>query len=382
MSFRRSAPAALIAAIVVVIAAVTAITVSLFSGLVQSVEAEQFKMMKSIVSFNLKGAENRALARAEMIADLPMAQQLLAARDRPRMLNEFGKMFQGQKAKYGVDQAQFHLAPHTSFLRLQAPDQHSDDLSKFRPMVVAVNQDRVARKGLAIARTGPAIFGVVPVADEAGQHLGSFEFGLDFGAVLASLKEAYGLELAVFIEEGPLRQFARGLGGDVLNDANRVGKYMKFHSTRWELMKGLTTAEDLVNVTDAAEFTREISDVTYGVLLLPLRNSGGEQLGVIAVARDFSASRGAAGKTLVWQITLALFAIIVLAGVVLVVLRGFVTRPLEMLNTRFSALAAGDRTAVVDAPESLSTEMQDLARSHEELRVGTVPSSAVKASAV
>lgn len=107
MRVRRNAPVALIAAIVVVIAGVTAISSALFSGLVESVEAEQFKLMRSIVDFNLRGAESRALARAEMIADLPTAQKSMAARDRPRLLAEFGKMFQAQKAKYGVDRRSF-----------------------------------------------------------------------------------------------------------------------------------------------------------------------------------------------------------------------------------------------------------------------------------
>lgn len=378
MRFRRNAPAVLIAAAVIVIAAVTAISSALFSGLIESVEAEQFKLMRSIVEFNLRGAESRALARSEMIADLPMTQKAMAARDRPRLLAEFGKMFEAQKAKYGVDQAQFHVPPATSLLRLHAPETHSDDLSKFRPLVVAVNQDQRARKGLAIARSGPAIFGVVPVSDAAGTPLGSFEFGLDFGAVLASLKEAYGLELAVLIEEVPLREFARGISGDILNDANRVGKYMKFNSTRWELMKGLSTADDLAKVSEPVQFTRESLGATYGVLLLPLRNAGGEPIGILAVARDFSASRAAAGRTLVWQMALAAFAIILLAGVVLVVIRGFVLRPLEMLNERFAALAAGDRTATVESPETLPAEMEELARHHEQLRVQGPSESADK----
>ena len=105
------------------------------------------------------------MARAEMIGNLPAVRDIFAKRERERLLAECGPMFEIQKTKYGVDQIQFHLPTAVSFLRLHAPAQHGDDLSKFRPMVVAVNADRVARKGMVIARTGPAIFGVVPMVD-------------------------------------------------------------------------------------------------------------------------------------------------------------------------------------------------------------------------
>ena len=49
--------------------------------------------MRSIVAFNLQGAEDRALARASMIADLPKARSLFAAQDRAGLLAEYGKMF-------------------------------------------------------------------------------------------------------------------------------------------------------------------------------------------------------------------------------------------------------------------------------------------------
>ncbi len=46
---------------------------------------------------------------------------------------------------------------------------------------MAVNRDFIARKAAALARTGPAIFGVVPVYDAQQQHIGTFEVGIDFG---------------------------------------------------------------------------------------------------------------------------------------------------------------------------------------------------------
>ena len=365
--FGRAAPRILIVITVLVIVTLAFLSNRLFHNLTSAVEQNQFDLMKTIIRSSLRAAEDRAMARAEMIANLPSVRDTFAKRDRERLLAECGPMFEIQKAKYGVDQMQFHVPPAVSFLRLHAPTQHSDDLTKFRPLVVAVNTDRVARKGLVIARTGPAIFGVVPMTDLAGAHSGSLDVGMDFNPILDGLKATYQLELALFIAEEPLRKFATGLSGDVLAEENRRGKFIKFHSTHWALMKDLASESDVINVTEDG-YTRELRGVTYGVLTMPLRDPGGEPLGLLAVAKDFSASRAAAGRSLVWQSLLALFAIVALAVAIIVVIRGFLLRPMQMINERFAALAKGDRSRPIDQPETLCQEMQDLAGSYEQLR--------------
>ena len=365
--FGRAAPRILIVITVLVIVTLAFLSNRLFHNLTSAVEQNQFDLMKTIIRSSLRAAEDRAMARAEMIANLPSVRDIFAKRDRERLLAECGPMFDIQKAKYGVDQMQFHVPPAVSFLRLHAPTQHSDDLTKFRPLVVAVNTDRVARKGLVIARTGPAIFGVVPMTDPAGAHSGTLDVGMDFNPILDGLKATYQLELALFIAEEPLRKFATGLSGDVLAEENRRGKFIKFHSTHWALMKDLASETDVINVTEEG-YTRELRGVTYGVLTMPLRDPGGEPLGLLAVAKDFSASRAAAGRSLVWQSLLALSAIVALAVAIIVVIRGFLLRPIQMINERFASLAKGDRSCPIDQPETLCQEMQDLAASYEQLR--------------
>lgn len=366
MRFRDSAPRVLIVAIVLVIAIVAFLSNRLFSGMTSAVEQNQLELMRAVIDFNVKGAENRALSRAELIAGLPNIRQIFAARDREKLLAEMHEVFDVQKERHGVDQSQFHLPPAISFLRLQAPTQFGDDLSTFRPMVVAVNRDRTSRKGLAIARTGPAIFGVSPVNDLAGNPIGSFEFGIDFGSMLDSLKVAYGFDLALFILEQPLRDFAKGVDPDVFSERNRVGRYIKFHSTNWDLMKPLATEADIA-AGDAKEYARESRGVPYGVILVPLRNAAGDPIGMISVASDFSETRAASRRSLVWQALLATFAIVILAGVVIVTLRGLLLRPLDHLNEKFAALAEGRPAEPVENTAELCAEMRQLAENHNRL---------------
>lgn len=367
MTFRRSAPAALIAAVVIVVAGLTFMSTRLFSGLTASVEQSQFQLMQSIIDTALRDAGDEALARADIIASLPLTRQAVASKDRDKLLAEYAEMFAIQRDRRGVDQAQFHIPPAQSLLRLQAPTQFGDDLTQFRPMVVAVNREHAARKGLAIAAGGPAIFGVAPVLDAQGQHIGSFEFGLAFAPIINGLKAAYGLDFSVFIEEKPLRQYARAINPAVLSEQNRVGRFIRLYTTNGVLMRDLASDADISAATEPSHYTRDAKDVPYGVLLVPLRDGAGDPLGVIAVARDFSGSRAAAGQSLVWQICLAVFAVVLLSGVIIVVVRGFLLRPLDVLDRRFAAMAAGERTEAVEDADKFPPEIRRLAELHERI---------------
>ena len=367
MKFHRNAPLILIGATVLVVVAASIISGLLFTNMISSVEEKQFSLMHSIVAFNLTGAEDRALARAAMIADLPKARALFAAKDRAGLLAEYSKMFADQKDKHGVDQAQFYSLPATPFLRLQDPEHFGDDVTKFRPMVVAVNRDQTARKGFGIGRSGPAVFGVVPMFDPQGKHIGSFEVGMAFNTLLDNLKNAYNLELAVFIDETWLHEFAKGVDPGILSDQNRVGKYIRFHSTNSAVFQSLVSDKDL-NTTENTQYTREAHGVTYGIVLVPLRNGAGEVMGMVAATSDFSASRSSRKRAFVWQALIALFSIVLLAGVALVIIRGTLLRPLEVITSRFATLSTGDTSGEIPEPDKLCDELKGLAKQYEELR--------------
>lgn len=367
MTFRHSAPTALIATIVVVVVGLTALSNRLFSGLTASVEASQFQLMQSILDTSLRNAADEALARADIVAALPASKQAVAAGDRDRLLAEYVEMFSVQKNRHGVDQAQFHIPPAQSLLRLHNPATFGDDLTRFRPMVVAAIREQSERKGVAIARRGPAIFGLAPVKDPQGKFVGTFEFGLAFGPMLDALKAAYGLEFTLYVEESPLREFAKGLDPAALSDRNRVGRFIRIHSTNSALMQDLAGDSDISAVVEPTRYTRDAQGHAFGVLLVPLRNVTGDSVGVIAVARDFSGTRAAGGRSLIWQICLAVFAIVILSGVVIVVICGFLLRPLEIVSARLAARLAGEDPAPIEGSDKFCAEIRQLTALEEQV---------------
>ena len=120
-------------------------------------------------------------------------------------------MFTAQKERRGVDQAQFHLPPAQSLLRLHDPSAFGDDLTRSgRSWWRSIASKRRARASPSRA-AGRRSSAWPRSRTPQGNHIGSFEFGLDFGRLIDGLKAAYGLDFTVFIEEKPLREFAQGL---------------------------------------------------------------------------------------------------------------------------------------------------------------------------
>ncbi|MBK9441499.1 MAG: hypothetical protein IPN53_09365 [Comamonadaceae bacterium] len=366
MKFRQSAPAVLIGAVIVVIATVSIASNLISHRMAASFEETQFALMGQIMQSKLSGAEGKAMAAAEGLASMPAVVKAFSEQDREALLTASQGTFKVMHEKHGVSQAQFHLAPALSFLRLHNPEKFDDDQSKFRQMVVEVNRTNGIRKGIEVTTSGIGIFGTLPLADNTGQVLGSFEMAMEFGPLLDELKKAYGFELALFINEKILHDTATSLKGDIFNEQNRVGPYIKFYSTHPELLRRLVDSGD-INITEESHYLRDANGVPHGVLLQPVYNYAKKQIGVVAMARDFSATRSADGQAIVWQTLLGVLSAMLLAGVVLIVLRGLVTRPMAVLNERMAALADGTHARDLPGAETWCKEMRALAQNCERI---------------
>lgn len=333
--------------VLIVMTALMVITVSvlsqrLFSGLTVKVEEDQLSLVRSAVNYSLQNAQIRALSRAEMVADLPRARALLAAGDRAGLLTEFRRMFQTQNDKYGVDQAQFHLSPATSFLNLHTPEVFGEDLSKSRPMLVTANRERLPQAGFSITNSGPGIFGVAPMFDDANRHIGSFETGVTLVDVGDGLKNALGLEVTVFVDEDALWENAKGLDKAVFSAQNRAGQYIRYYSTNAALMKELVATADLND--PSIQYTRSASGDHYGVVLTPLYSDSGQVKGVVAAAKELGSLRSDESRSVVWQILMAVISIVVLAGGILIVIRGTLAESLAGISSDVGRLRENDES--------------------------------------
>ncbi len=335
--------------------------------MLRSAEEGSFRLMRDVLGNSLKSAEERALVRAEIVSAMPAVRSAFIERNREKLHAETRDMSKEQHEKYGLDQAQFHVPPGISFLRLHRPERFGDNQTSYRPMLTEVNREKVLRKGVAITRAGPAITGIVPMFDDKGAHVGSFEMGLEFSPMLDRMKAAYNLESAVFISEKMLKDISTDLPADVISAQNRVGKYIRFHATHPELLRGLVTERD-IDVTEPTSYERKFAGTPWGVQLVPMYDFKNKQIGVYALSTNFSDTRSAQGRSRVWLVLAALFAAVALAGAILVVIRGLLLAPLDALNEQLSALAAGETTRAADPADSYCEELSTLAKNYERLR--------------
>lgn len=368
MKFRFSAPLILITAMTTVVVAFSAMAIGMSRAFGVAAQDEQFSLMRRIVESNFKNGEQKALAQAEMIAVLPAVKAAFAAKDRPRLLAETQEMFRIQNEKYGVDRAMFQSPNITSFLRINTPDLFGDDLSTYRSIVVDVIHNKEARKGVEVTRSGPGLFGVVPMNDAQGNFIGSFEIGAEFGPILDDLKAAYGLDLAIYVEEAILKELSTSLGGDIINENSRLGKYIRFRSTHTELMSALVTEKE-VNIIEETRYAKTTFGRSHGVVLLPFSNYRGKQIGVVAVARDFSAANAARANLTVWLGLAALFISVCMAGLILIVVRGSVLRPLAALHQKLEEFADGSTRLEAEEFARCCPEVQQIAASCHKIAV-------------
>ncbi len=367
VKFRRRGTAILVLASILTIFAITAIAGFLSKRALEDEKEENYKLARDVLETMRKSTEDRALNRAEIIANMNGPRDALAARDRAKLLDECARMFKIQDEKYGVNIGMFHTPPGTVFLRLHQPESFGDDHSVTRPMVADVNTNHVVRQGLGINKSGPAISGIVPVVDDAGKHVGSFEIGMELPPMLDKIKESFNIEASAFVDEKALRELATDVGGDIMTPKNRVGRYIRYYATHPDLAAALVTDKD-VEITEPVHFERTVAGTLWGVQLVPMYLYNGKQIGVYALAINQASDSSGAGRARVWQLLAALFAAVLLSGVIVVVVRGLLLSPVESLGHRMKALADGDASQPADDLDTYADEVRPLAESYERIR--------------
>jgi len=312
--------------------------------------------------------EDKGIQLGELFANMPKVQQYFAEGKRTELYNELVDLYKVQNEKYGIEEAHFAVPPATSFLRMRDINKFGDDLS-YKPQVLGSNSEKISKKGVALSRTGPVIYGVVPINDTTGNFVGCVQVDLKFDPILEKLKATYNIELSLLINEKQLVETSTSLGGDIVNSDNRLGAYIKCYSTNWELMKNLITDNDIAASDGIIDpFVRNFAKISYGVLIYPLKDYNDNLMGYMVVASDFSSSRSQADKTILMFITLSVFAIVFLIGFVIIILKGGLIRPLRMLVEHFEALASGNKEMKMEDTSKYYQEIQQLAQNYETLR--------------
>jgi len=132
----------------------------------------------------------------ESIANNPDIQLLFYNQDREGLTKLLLPVFDSIKDR--VAQFQFHLPDSTSFLRLHKLEKFGDSLKDFRFTVNEANSRKETVYGIEEGVAGYGLRVVAPMFYD-GKHIGSVEYGNDFGQeYLDNLKAAYSMDAFLY----------------------------------------------------------------------------------------------------------------------------------------------------------------------------------------
>lgn len=244
--------------------------------LVEQIRSENVTSAKREVLTAINEASRSGLLQATMAAGMPEVQAAAAARDLEAMKSILLPGFERLKRESGVKTFVVFVPPSTNFLRAQKPDRHGDDVSAFRPSVVAALVDGQARAGLARGRAGLSARGMAPVIKD-GEVVAVIEVGAALGAdFFENLAEKTGYDFEFYVvPKGDVETF-----DEVSTSLDRSAATID--------MDPLLTRDEVLEAAAGTVLDRDVrfDEAAYISHAIPLIGLNGDAVGVVNILVD------------------------------------------------------------------------------------------------
>ncbi|MBL0370791.1 hypothetical protein JJB09_02005 [Rhizobium sp. KVB221] len=286
-------------------------------------EKEQIEATGLVLTTTMSQAESLTVSHSELLAQDPAVIELMRTGDRTALQARMKPVFDSLKVDAGADVLHFHTADMKSFLRVWSPDDYGQDLSRIRPMILSANKHAKSQKGLEIGLSGLSLRAVSPIRSE-GVVVGTVEVGVSLKTLMELAKSSTGADFAIFLDP----QFIPdGKGGH-----GEKGAALQLGAATDSQLFDDLQSRGLVHLTRSAESsTTRLGDIQLGLLNRPLLDYSGKMIGTLIVAKDFTAIEAGFRATLVTVAVVAICGLLIAYGVLMVMLRALVFRPLEKL---------------------------------------------------
>ncbi len=336
------------------IMAITAVTAAILvysnylsnAHFIERTKKTELGLVAKLIQNDLIDQSNDAMAKVALITERQDVKEAFREQDRDKLANLLLPTFKTLKNKYNVREAQFNIAPATVFFRLHNIKTFGDDDSTFREMVLMAHKNKKDYQGIEVGRSGVNIRGIDIIEDDKGV-IGSFEIGMSFGTILDDIKKTVDFEAAVFMNDSLMTKVAtarpRAPQERIFGNLQGIG------ATDWEKILPLMDEKMLSKVNDVTSMTKNIQGTDYGVVLLPLLDFRGNEIGVVVAVSNYSHFQAELRQAMITSAALALFQIIFVSCIVLIALHVLYARPLEDVNATMQKWLANDDTAKLDA---------------------------------
>lgn len=287
-----------------------------------SSEQDQIETTSLVLLTAISQAESLTVSHAELLARDGTVADLVRNGDRAALQARMKPVFDRLKVEAGVDVLHFQTAAMTSLLRVWKPDDFGQDLSRIRPMVLAANKSRQPQKGLEIGLAGLSLRAVSAIV-QGEDVAGTVEVGISLMSLLELAKSTTGADFAIFLDP----QFIPdGKGGYGAKGALKLDV-----STNSQFFSEIQMRGQVKMTREPTSAVSDYNGRTISLLARPLLDFSGKTIGVLFVAKDFSSSVSAFRSSWITVVVIAICGFLIAYGVIMVVLRSFVFRPLEQL---------------------------------------------------
>ncbi|THV23180.1 cache domain-containing protein [Peteryoungia ipomoeae] len=333
MTLDRSLALATAACLALVLA--VAATVVILGSRQQLAEGKRQEMQATalLLTSSMGQAASLSATQAVQIGRDAQVIAYLKAQDRAALAAYLKPSYEALASEAGVNMLHFHTPDIKSYLRVQDPENFGQDLSGFRPMILAANRSRKLQKGLEVGIAGLSLRAVAPVLD--GQTLiATFEVGIELKTLMDLAKSASGADFALFLSPA--------MSGYVPKDkavSKDSSALLIESSTDTALFEKLLAAGEIGLQREPVEGEFSLDSQRFATLSQPLLDYSGRMIGTIVIARDITTLGSQFNRSLVTALTICVVGFLLCYGIVLVAIRAIILRPLGELARHGQVLA-------------------------------------------
>ncbi|QLF69603.1 hypothetical protein FE840_008635 [Peteryoungia desertarenae] len=276
-----------------------------------------------LLTSSMSQAASLSATHALAISRDPLVIEMMKAGERAGLARYLQPTYQSLASEAGVNMLHFHTPDIKSFLRVQDPGNFGQDLSGFRPMILAANRSQILQKGLEVGIAGLSLRAVAPVLDQE-TLIGTFEVGIELKTLMDLAKSASGADFALFLS--PAMTGFSGSGQTA--GADTFGLVIE-SATNTSLFEALYRSGAIGLQREPVQAFHAVDGTRYGTFAQPLLDYSGRMIGTIVIARDVSDLDGAFRRALITALTSGLIGLLIGYGLIMVAIRAIVLRPLE-----------------------------------------------------
>ena len=303
----------------------------------ENVYEAQSQEIMTVFEEAIESKKNVGITNAIGIAKNGTVSNGLLNGDRVQVLNALKSLSREYKesTKFGNVKIHVHDRDVRSFLRVWKPEKYGDDLSGFRKSIVAVKKSKKPLVAIEVGVAGLELRGIAPILRE-GEYIGSVEFMQGLNSVVKDLRNNFGVELIVALDNRYLDTAKE------LVTAPKIGKEYT-----------LAVREDAVEKRFLEELSSEIFDPTLGafttvghyVVPIAIRDYSGNVIGYAFSGKKLETVEAVISESedsLVRQVLIMAVVDVIILLLLIAIVRRVVTGPINNLDQIAQELASGD----------------------------------------